>query len=560
VPIACAPGSALSSTDTTCDNVDDDCSGLADEDVVGDTTCGVGYCRTHNTPGGCVGGTPTACVAGTPLSSSDSTCDDVDDDCDGTADEDWASDASCGVGYCHDHNTPSTCIAGQFFACTPSAPLAATDATCDGVDDDCNGTADEDYLVDASCGLGYCRAHNTPSSCTAGIETVCQPASPLAADDTTCDGQNDDCDTFTDEDALLGDSCAGASSVCQVATCDTTVGGCVTTPISGCCEDDQDCQSSQCIDATCDLTSHRCVPSFTPRCCATDADCDEGNPCTVERCDTGSGTCSRTDNDRCCQSNADCDDNDVCSIDVCTADHACLYRPGACDVTPCGGDPNCTFSFLWLDRGDDAAKPPVVYLRTEPVMQLRVQNGALAGTLDALEFWLDTNALARSGLPTLVAGLYVDQDDDGEVDLGSTPIALADVTLPQGVVRFDGLSTALQPGTSTTLLVTLAQPNAALELTSCNAERPSRGGVFFLLFLVAYTGVRRQRWRWLLLALALTAALALPGCWRGGFQAAASAVLTLADAQQIELSTTPGQEIVVSGLPLSSAPFDIVLR
>ena len=39
----------------------------------------------------------------------------------------------------------TSCVDGQVIdSCTPGAP-AADDATCDGVDDDCDGVTDEDY-------------------------------------------------------------------------------------------------------------------------------------------------------------------------------------------------------------------------------------------------------------------------------------------------------------------------------------------------------------------------------------------------------------------------------
>jgi hypothetical protein len=78
--------------------------------------------------------------------------------------------------------------------------LSADDTTCDGVDDDCSGAADEDYLVDDTCGVGYCNTTNTPSSCVSGTETLCQPGTPLSSDDATCDGVDDDCDSSVDED------------------------------------------------------------------------------------------------------------------------------------------------------------------------------------------------------------------------------------------------------------------------------------------------------------------------------------------------------------------------
>ncbi|MBF0107268.1 MAG: hypothetical protein HQM16_18310, partial [Deltaproteobacteria bacterium] len=78
----CEPGSPLSTTDTTCDNVDDDCDGTLNEDYSPTpTTCGVGACSAAGA---------TSCVGGaiqdncTPLPAGTELCDSIDNDCNGT--------------------------------------------------------------------------------------------------------------------------------------------------------------------------------------------------------------------------------------------------------------------------------------------------------------------------------------------------------------------------------------------------------------------------------------------------------------------------------------------
>jgi len=80
--------------------------------------------------------------------------------------------------------------------CTPGAP-AADDATCDGVDDDCDGAFDEDYLsVPTSCGVGACTASGI-SSCAGGtVQDSCVPGPPSIE---LCDGVDNDCDGQKDE-------------------------------------------------------------------------------------------------------------------------------------------------------------------------------------------------------------------------------------------------------------------------------------------------------------------------------------------------------------------------
>ncbi|MDP6946599.1 MAG: hypothetical protein QF464_20790, partial [Myxococcota bacterium] len=77
-------------------------------------------------------------------------------------------------------------------------PTGDADTTCDGVDDDCDGATDEDYAVsDTTCGVGAC-ASTGSLTCVAGAESDSCVMGEAAASDTTCDGVDDDCDGATD--------------------------------------------------------------------------------------------------------------------------------------------------------------------------------------------------------------------------------------------------------------------------------------------------------------------------------------------------------------------------
>ncbi|MBM4370040.1 MAG: hypothetical protein FJ098_00200 [Deltaproteobacteria bacterium] len=200
VETPCLPGLPLGQ-DTTCDGVDDDCDGFPDDNVVPSFACGMGACALGTTPSSCVGGVPIPCLPGPPLATDDATCNGVDEDCDGLTDEDYLSQGSCGTGVCEALASPSLCAGGFEQPCLPGQPLGP-DVTCDGLDDDCDGTPDEDYVPVMPCGTGVCRVLAIPSSCALGAETPCTPGQPIAAEDVTCDGVDDDCDGGKDEDAI----------------------------------------------------------------------------------------------------------------------------------------------------------------------------------------------------------------------------------------------------------------------------------------------------------------------------------------------------------------------
>ena len=198
----CVAGTPLSATDTTCDDVDDNCNDQTDEGYVEiATACGKGECAEAGA-WKCVDGEPLdTCLAGTPAAS-DADCNDDDDDCDGETDEDYVPPATvCGVGACT-ANGILRCVDGVPVDSCSSAPAGGTDTTCDGVDDDCNGTADDGYVgVPTACGVGQCAATGT-SSCVGGkVEANCTPKATSAE---ICDALDNDCDGTPDNG--LGDT------------------------------------------------------------------------------------------------------------------------------------------------------------------------------------------------------------------------------------------------------------------------------------------------------------------------------------------------------------------
>ena len=122
-------------------------------------------------------------------------CNGVDDDCDGTIDEDFTE-----LGTPCDGPDADQCATGQWVCGTSTELVCQGDdesfvEVCDDQDNDCDGQVDEvEDLGTTTCGLGICE-HEVPN-CQGGAPTLCNPLEGKQADDdpdpegldTNCDG------------------------------------------------------------------------------------------------------------------------------------------------------------------------------------------------------------------------------------------------------------------------------------------------------------------------------------------------------------------------------------
>ena len=288
-------------SDEECDEIDNNCDGTVDEEV--ENCCISGDTRACGTSeGDCEEGEQTCagsgewgdCEGGTDPS--DEICDGSDNNCDGQIDEELG-ETTCGLGVCE--HTSANCIDGQTAECDPLE--GSVDEICDGVDNDCDGTVDN--MEQITCGLGACE--HSVDACIEGEEQECNPYQGMS--DEECDGVDNDCDGEIDNN--LG-----------VVRCG--IGPCVHTEPS--CVDGQ--------EAVCDPFAG----AETETCDEVDNDCDgevdeeAGEPCGLGVCEhpiecdascddpfegASDEVCDGEDND--CDGDIDEETELVCGLGIC---------------------------------------------------------------------------------------------------------------------------------------------------------------------------------------------------------------------------------------------------
>ncbi len=222
-----------------CNGIDDDCDGTTDVGAANMTTW---YVDADSDGAGSLDATQQACSqpSGYELSADDcddgeasmfpgnaEQCDGLDNDCSGLADYPVPASASTWYadidddGYGNSSLTTQACDQPTGYAsvdgdCNDLAPTALPGGTetCDGLDNDCNGTVDDGAIgtgtwYEDGDGDGFGDAGSTLSQCSqpsgyVALSTDCDDAVAAINPNATeiCNGSDDNCDGVIDDDAI----------------------------------------------------------------------------------------------------------------------------------------------------------------------------------------------------------------------------------------------------------------------------------------------------------------------------------------------------------------------
>jgi MYXO-CTERM domain-containing protein len=343
----------------TCNGVDDDCDGTVDDGFGLGTTCDNGLTGSCFATGQivCDGAGGTTCTAPI-IPPGVETCNGEDDDCNGEVDEagdlgppignSCGAGGACGVGVFECDNGEIVCVGSQ----------TGTAEACNNADDDCDLTVDEDVPgtggdcvpteFDQYQDIGACEFGHL--ECVAGgydCEDYVGPSPEIP-----CNGVDEDCNGLDDQ------TCPGDQGCIQDACRNPCAPGEFPCPLDFICENTF-CVPDPCANVDCapgfecdpDLDPPACVDLCDSVACPGDQQCVNGlcQDCFALGCPDGEicvrdatsqlGMCTA---DLC--ANVTCDTGEFCRDGECIAegcDPTCLDGQlcieGECLDDPCGG-------------------------------------------------------------------------------------------------------------------------------------------------------------------------------------------------------------------------------
>ena len=281
-------GSGLCTMPATCSNREQDGKETAVDCGGGDCgACAVGdKCTAH---GDCLSESCQYGICALP------TCEDGlrnqgegDADCGGPCSDPCGDGRTCGVpGDC----AGGACVEGTCCVANACGTCGSVPAeTCDGLDNDCNGTTDTDAAPpsDPACPLQAGVCQGSTKACAGAAGWICDAVRYRAyawnyeVEETLCDRVDNDCDGTTD----APEGCCKPSCVNRLCGSDGCGGSCGT--CQGCNgPDDSLCEYGLCDTPCCPKCSGRqCGPDGCKGTCGT---CPDGQSCNTQtgQCITG---------------------------------------------------------------------------------------------------------------------------------------------------------------------------------------------------------------------------------------------------------------------------------
>jgi hypothetical protein len=363
----CVPAAEL------CNGLDDDCDGVVDNvptDAGRACTAGTGACETTGEIA-CVDG-ELVCDAVANAPTAEFCGNDVDDDCDGEIDEGFPNlgdSCTIGEGACSSNGTV-VCSQDQLVAVCDAPVIDPSPELCGNqLDDDCDGEVDEDFAIGTPCsvGEGACRADGVTICSASGESTVCDAVAAAPGDELCGNGIDDDCDGQTDEDfALAGMACSVGTGACAAVgiyecsadlldiVCNASAGP----PTAELCGNNIDDNCDGQVDegfgdlgTACTVSLNTCSAIGTVVCDGTTTICDAVVTPTAETCDGTDEDC-----------NGDIDDDPVCGA---CADDPFEVNDFASSAAPLPADTrhdlvSCFTDIDWFDLGIVAAGETIV--------------------------------------------------------------------------------------------------------------------------------------------------------------------------------------------------------